>query len=121
MNLRNPHGLLFGLIAAFGLVVSGCGQSATSELESGQVTDASHGGKEAHDHGGWWCAEHAIPEDECAMCNTKLAAELRDQGDWCQEHQRPDSQCFICHPENAEKYAALYEAKYGEKPPAATE
>ncbi len=68
-------------------------------------------------HGGWWCYEHGVPEEQCAMCDIKLAAELREKGDWCDEHNRPDSLCFQCHPENAEKFAALYEAKYGKKPP----
>ena len=68
-------------------------------------------------HDGWWCGEHGIPEDDCAMCNRKLAAKHREDGDWCEEHTRPDSLCFKCHPENAEKFAAEYEDRYGEKPP----
>ena len=41
--------------------------------------------------------------------------------DWCEKHNRPDSQCFVCHPENFEKFAARYEAKFGEQPPKPTE
>lgn len=121
MNARNLKHLLLGFVAAISLVASGCSRSATTESGSDEVTDASHDEHDGHDHGGWWCVEHAIPEEECAMCDTKLAADMREQGDWCEDHQRPDSQCFTCHPENAEKYAALYVAKYGDEPPAATE
>ncbi|TWT51719.1 hypothetical protein KOR42_34060 [Thalassoglobus neptunius] len=74
-----------------------------------------------HDHSGWWCNEHGVPEDECALCKTSLIAEFKEKGDWCEEHNRPDSQCFECHPENFEKFAARYEAKYGEQPPKPTE
>ena len=58
-----------------------------------------------------------VPEDECALCDAKVAAAFKKKGDWCKEHDRPDSQCFICHPEKLEEYAAKYEAKYGKKPP----
>lgn len=75
----------------------------------------------AHQHGEWWCGEHGVPEEECALCDKSLVAKFKEAGDWCDEHNRPDSQCFICHPENFEKYAALYEAKYGERPPMPTE
>jgi hypothetical protein len=64
-----------------------------------------------------WCTEHGVPEEVCAQCNAKLAAEYQKKGDWCQEHNRPKSQCFLCSPERAEKFAAEYEAKYGKKPP----
>jgi hypothetical protein len=68
-------------------------------------------------HEGWWCAEHGVPEEACALCSSKVAAELRAKGDWCQNHDRPESQCFICHPEKTAEFAALYEAKYGQQPP----
>jgi cobalt-zinc-cadmium efflux system membrane fusion protein len=74
-----------------------------------------------HDHSDWWCEEHGVPEAECALCNKKVAAEFRKNGDWCDKHNRPDSQCFICHPENEAKFAARYEAKYGKKPPKRTQ
>ena len=53
----------------------------------------------------------------CALCNSKLVADFKAKGDWCEKHNRPDSQCFICHPEKEAEFAALYEAKYGKKPP----
>lgn len=70
-----------------------------------------------HSLHGWWCTEHGVPEEVCALCNSKVAAEFQKRGDWCEEHNRPDSQCFIHHPELKDKFAALYEAKYGEQPP----
>ena len=74
-----------------------------------------------HTHDGWWCGEHGVPEEECGLCDPKLAAKMQKEGDWCQEHKRPESQCFICHPELEAKFAARYEAKYGEPPPKAGE
>ncbi len=70
-----------------------------------------------HDHSGWWCDEHGVPEQVCGQCDPKLAAEFKKKGDWCKEHDRPDSQCFICHPELKERFAAQYRAKYGKEPP----
>lgn len=75
----------------------------------------------AHDHSGWWCNEHGVPEEECALCDTSLIAAFKAEGDWCDEHNRPDSQCFIDHPENFAKFASRYEAKYGKQPPQPTE
>jgi hypothetical protein len=85
---------------------------------------ASHEGADvAHDehahssHDGWWCNEHGVPEGVCALCSSKVAADFQRNGDWCEDHDRPDSQCFVCHPELEARFAAQYEAKYGEKPP----
>jgi hypothetical protein len=72
---------------------------------------------EEHNHEGWWCNEHGVPEEVCALCSAKIAADFKAKGDWCQEHDRPESQCFICHPEKKAEFAALYEAKYGKLPP----
>ena len=68
---------------------------------------------------GWWCSEHNLPEQVCTDCNPKLVTLFKSKGDWCQIHDRPDSQCFVCHPERRADFDALYEAKYGKKPPAA--
>src|SRR5258705_4436268 len=68
-------------------------------------------------HDGWWCDEHGVPEEVCALCNVKLVADFKAKVDWCKEHERPDSQCFVCHPEKEGEFAAQYEAKYGEQPP----
>ena len=72
---------------------------------------------DSHDHSGWWCKEHGVPEEVCGQCNSKVAAEFQKKGDWCKEHDRPDSQCFKCHPELQATFAAQYEAKYGKAPP----
>lgn len=68
-------------------------------------------------HGTWWCVEHGVPEGECALCSTTVAADFKKKGDWCKQHDRPESQCFICHPDLEQKFAARYEAKFGSKPP----
>jgi hypothetical protein len=70
-----------------------------------------------HSHEGWWCDEHGVPEEVCAQCNAKLVADFKTKNDWCEKHNRPESQCFICHPEKEAEFAALYEAKFGKKPP----
>ncbi|MHB8972733.1 MAG: RND transporter [Pirellulaceae bacterium] len=64
-----------------------------------------------------WCVEHGVPEDICAQCNAKVAADCKQKGDWCEEHERPESQCFLCDPQREAKFAAEYEAKNGSKPP----
>jgi cobalt-zinc-cadmium efflux system membrane fusion protein len=111
-----------GLITVF----AGCGKDSspepTSKTGTAAVSDSSQhdGDKHAsstHDHSGWWCAEHGVPEEECGQCNAKVAAAFQKKGDWCKEHDRPDSQCFICHPEYEAAFAAKYEAKFGKKPP----
>ena len=104
---RLACGLLVGLIAC----LAGCG-GGTPAPAPGTPTANS-----GHSHNGWWCAEHGIPEGECAQCNAKLAEEMKKAGDWCEKHNRPDSQCFVCHPEYEAKFAAKYEAKYGTQPP----
>lgn len=89
----------------------GCGDAAQSPNPVAQSS------ARAHVHGEWWCSEHGVPEEICALCSTKVAAQFKVKGDWCDVHDRPDSQCFICHPEKEAEYAALYEAKYGQQPP----
>ena len=96
----------------------GCSQASPPAAVTGDTagteTSAADSG---HDHSGWWCAEHGVPEEVCGQCNTKLAAEFQSKGDWCKQHDRPDSQCFTCHPELEATFAARYEAKYGKQPP----
>ena len=103
------------------LFSAGCDKAADEADKSTSTEQATEkGGLQGHQHGLWWCDRHGIPEKQCAMCVKKLAAEYRAKGDWC-VHERPESLCFTCHPENAEKFAQLYEAKYGKKPPARTD
>jgi hypothetical protein len=114
------------------LCVSGC-QRAAAPSSAKPASDASAIDSTAseptqettaasdHDHSGWWCVEHGVPEEECALCDPSLVATFREKGDWCDKHNRPDSQCFTCHPENFTAFAARYEAKYGHQPPQPTE
>jgi hypothetical protein len=98
-------------VASALLLVAGCGQTDSDDgATSGQSDQTSD------DHSGWWCAAHGVPEEECSMCGA--AEKYKAKGDWCEEHNRAESQCFICNPDRAEKYVALYEAKFGTKPPA---
>jgi len=107
--------------------LSGCG--SPTESTASQTTEESPDSHEhaegehetAHDHSGWWCNEHGVPEEECTRCDSRLIAEFRANEDWCDEHDRPDSQCFLCDPELESKFAARYEAKYGEQPPVPTD
>ena len=120
--------LVIGMVLAALVTVGFTGCGAKSEpVVSQQPADAhaghEHAGEEqaADAHGGWWCIEHGVPEGECALCDTSLIAGFKSQGDWCDEHQRPETHCFVCNPENLNKFAARYEAKFGEKPPQPTE
>ena len=100
--------VLCGLSAA---LLIGCAKNSNTTATDSHVTEA------AHHHDGWWCDEHGVPEEVCALCNTKLVAEFKAKNDWCDKHDRPDSQCFVCHPERETEFAAQYEAKYGKQPP----
>jgi cobalt-zinc-cadmium efflux system membrane fusion protein len=99
-------------------ITAGLSIVACSKSDSGTAAKTA-GVKEVaeHDHEGWWCNEHGVPEEVCAQCDAKLVADFKAKGDWCDKHNRPESQCFICHPEKEAEFAALYEAKYGKKPP----
>lgn len=79
-----------------------------------------HGGKEKAglDHGGWWCAEHGVPEDLCSLCmsDEDVRKKFKNVGDWCKLHDRALSQCFKCDPKKYRRFEAMFEAKYGKKP-----
>lgn len=105
------------LAGCLGFGTLGCG-AGTSSPASTPASKAEVAKSDTHDHSGWWCNEHGIPEEECSMCSPKVAKAFRDKGDWCDKHDRAKSQCFICDPSLKEKYAAKYRAKYGEEPPA---
>jgi hypothetical protein len=97
------------LIVITGLV-SGCAKpAATTPTDTKVSADGNHDG--------WWCDEHGVPEEVCALCDARLVADFKAKGDWCKQHDRPESQCFICHSERAAEFAAQYEAKYGKQPP----
>src|SRR5581483_4774914 len=120
-RMRSGSGMaaLLGLVAAVVLAVGGC---APRERPGG-TTDRKPGGGAAkqHDHSGWWCEEHGIPEHECSMCQDDVARACKAKGDWCELHDRAKSQCFKCDPSLKEKFAAKYRAKFGEDPPPITE
>jgi len=111
MTIRNILGLGAALLVA--VTITACSKSTKSGAEAGAAKTAAGG----HTHEGWWCAEHGVPEEVCAQCDPKLVSDFKAKNDWCEKHNRPDSQCFICHPEKEAEFAAIYEAKYGEKPP----
>lgn len=113
------------VVTVVGLALSGCGSttsSGTKTAASGaKPADEKVAEKKGHDHSGWWCDEHGVPEGECSMCSSKVAKEAKAKGDWCDKHDRAKSQCFICDPALKEKFAAQYRAKYGKEPPAIEE
>jgi hypothetical protein len=117
-------GVACALIAAFGLLAAGCsnsgspsnrGKDAGAKSRRADADTATAGAKEI-DHSGWWCDEHGLPEEVCDVCNAKYRAAEKAKGNWC-EHGRVKTSCFKCNPGLKEKYAAMYEAKYGKKPP----
>lgn len=121
----SPIGYL-GVVALAALMATGCSYTPASSKDGkddhaghAEADHDDHAGHDhaGHSHDGWWCGEHGVPEEVCALCSPKLAAEFQKKGDWCQKHNRPDSQCFVCHPELEAKFVAQYEAKFGEKPP----
>jgi hypothetical protein len=118
-------GILLALVAAASLAIAGCGEGSkggAKKAEQGNSDQvAKAGAQKGHDHGGWWCDEHGIPEDMCSMCSAKVAKACKAKGDWCDKHDRARSQCFLCEPELRERFAAMYRAKYGKEPPPPTE
>ncbi|HJZ58431.1 MAG TPA: hypothetical protein VKE74_26045 [Gemmataceae bacterium] len=112
--------LAAALLSMVGLAI-GCGQTGGGgqgqEGGKGKEKSAVAGGKKVHDHSGWWCDEHGVPEDECSMCSAKVAKEFKAKGDWCEKHDRAKSQCFICDPSLKDKFAVQYRAKEGKEPP----
>lgn len=115
MKLIRVSGFLVTGLAFCAVVLVGCAKTDVgAKAENKKAKPVAEAG---HDHSGWWCAEHGIPEEECSMCSAKVAAECKKKGDWCEKHDRADSQCFVCHPEYKEKFAAKYRAKYGKEPP----
>jgi cobalt-zinc-cadmium efflux system membrane fusion protein len=46
-----------------------------------------------------WCAEHAVPESKCTLCNPGLTDHFKVANDWCAGHDLPESNCRLCNPE----------------------
>ena len=121
-------GPALALFAGLALLAGGCGQAANTGGEAkapgkGAEVAKADGlkpdGEKAEEgkHDGWWCDEHALPEEVCDLCSKKYRAAEKAKGNWC-EHNRVKSSCFKCNPGLKEKYAAEYKAKYGKAPPA---
>lgn len=112
---------LLSIVVSLAVITGGCGRQASdSSGDATTVAEQLQDGQAAREdasHGGWWCVEHGIPEEQCSMCSSKAADAFKAKGDWCEDHNRAESQCFICDPTKAEKFAKLYEAKVGRKPP----
>lgn len=123
MHLTNRlGGIMVTLLATMVLITAGCskesdkgGQANTGQTEKKSAKEGDD--KKVHDHSGWWCEEHGVPENLCSLCNNKVAAKCKKDGDWCPLHDRAKSQCFKCEPKLYEKYAAMYQAKFGKAPP----
>ena len=109
---------MLSLVAISMIWLTGCGSTATTESDSQVKPSQASEKSDTHEHSGWWCVEHGVPEHECGLCDSKVAAACKKRGDWCEKHHRPNSQCFVCQPELAAKFAARYEAKFGKKPAA---
>lgn len=103
------------------LFLFGCGKDVATPKNTGPgkstIPTSAEVAKKPHDHSGWWCDEHGIPEHECSMCSDSFAKECKKKGDWCDKHDRAKSQCFICDPKLKEQFAAKYRAKFGQEPP----
>ncbi len=110
---------------ALALLTVGCGHETAEQIplegDSSTVetadTNQDSGDANAPGCDGWWCSEHGVQEESCSLCSSKAAADFKEKGDWCDEHNRAESQCFLCDPSRAEKFANLYEAKFGQAPP----
>jgi hypothetical protein len=107
---------LFSSLVVAAVILTGCGKTETGSAQTETATEAA-----TVDDGGWWCDEHGVPEEECALCDPTLVAKFKADGDWCEEHNRPESHCFECSPARFDKFATRYEAKFGVKPPKPTE
>ena len=105
----------FLLVAAMATLSTGCTDQGKNP-NAGSTPTAKQSDDDPS-HGGWWCVEHGIPEDDCSLCSSTAAKKFKEKGDWCETHNRAESQCFKCDPERAKKFAKLYEAKVGRAPP----
>lgn len=106
------------LVGAF--AVAGCGPQAAPTTGDGKVakaTEKTTPTDPSAEDGGEWCNPHGVAEEECSMCNAKVAKKLKDAGDWCDKHDRAKSQCYICDPGLMEKAKVAYKAKYGKEMP----
>lgn len=47
-----------------------------------------------------YCGTHDVAEALCTRCSPILIAAFKVEGDWCAEHGLPESQCAICNPKS---------------------
>jgi hypothetical protein len=47
-----------------------------------------------------FCQGHDVPEAFCTRCSPVLIAAFKAEGDWCAEHGLPESQCASCKGES---------------------
>lgn len=100
-------------LAAALVALTGCGGSPTTGGGPKEKKDKDATAK-VHDHSGWWCDEHGVPEHECSMCSPTVFKKLKPE-EICPKHtDRAKDQCFICNPDLWKKYVAIYKAKHGE-------
>lgn len=97
------------------VVIAACDPKSGSTSTSTGTTEETKVAKK-DPHSGWWCDEHALPEDVCDLCSRKYRESEKKKGNWC-EHDRVKTSCFKCTPEAREKYAKEYVARYGKQPP----
>lgn len=120
MRFAKYSTLACGMVLASFLAI-GCGPKMEAPKKTLDTSDGKKIAAADHDHSGWWCDAHGVPEEVCSICSSKAAAQFKKDKDWCDKHDRADSQCFECHPERFAKFAAQYEAKYNKQPPKPTE
>ncbi|MCI0330188.1 MAG: efflux RND transporter periplasmic adaptor subunit [candidate division Zixibacteria bacterium] len=89
-------GLLVVTVVATIGVMKWLDQPDVSSLSDKSVSNASSA--ETASAAADWCAEHRVPESECAQCHPKLIEAFKAKNDWCAEHGLPESHCRLCHP-----------------------
>lgn len=116
---------VFGIVLGLGLVAlgAGCNSQKDEAKKEAEEKIAKEGPakkeKPKHDHSGWWCEEHGIPEHICSLClpEEEVRKKFKDAGDWCEPHERAKSQCFKCDPSKYARFEEMYAGKYdGAKP-----
>ena len=87
----------FSMVALGALAVAGCGGAGAKGPDADKsATPAADSSCSVAEN---WCSEHGVPEDICAQCNAKVAAEYQRKGDWCKEHNRPRVAVLPLQPE----------------------
>jgi hypothetical protein len=127
---HHAGGIALTLVTSLAFLTTGCNSKGTGgkdgpaknkDAQAKATMKSDPGAKKADTveakHAGWWCEEHGVPEQVCSLCSATVAAKCKKDGDWCKLHDRAESQCFKCDPSKYAKYEAMYEAKYGKKPP----